>query len=71
MHYSDILRLAKHHAALIGLDSIQVPGHSPRVRFVTNAAVRHARPDEITEVTRHLIPSTMMIVAFADRGPFG
>ncbi len=60
MHYSDILRLAIHHAA------IQVPGHSPRVRFVTNAAVRHARPDEITEVTRHLIPSTMMIVALAD-----
>ena len=66
MLHSDILRLAKHHAALIAPDPKQVPGHSPRVRFVTNAAVRHARPDEITEVTGHLIPSRMTIIVPAD-----
>ena len=66
MLHSDILRLAKHHAALIALDPKQVPGHSPRVRFVTNAAVRYARPYEITEVTGHLIPSTMTIIVLVD-----
>ena len=66
MLHSDIPRLARHHAALIAPDPKQVPGHSRRVRFVTNAAVRHACPDEITEVTGHLIPSTMTIIVPAD-----
>ncbi len=60
MHHSDIPRLVKHYAALIGLDPKQVSGHSLRAGFVTSAAVHHARLDKIMEVTRHSNPSTVM-----------
>lgn len=60
MHHSDIPRLVKHYAALIGLDPKQVSGHSLRAGFVTSAAVHHARLDKIMEVTRHSNASTVM-----------
>ena len=60
MHHSDIPRLVKHYAALIGLNPKQVSGHSLRAGFVTSAAVHHARLDKIMEVTRHSNPSTVM-----------
>ena len=60
MHHSDIPRLVKYYAALIGLDPKQVSGHSLRAGFVTSAAVHHARLDKIMEVTRHSNPSTVM-----------
>lgn len=60
MHHSDIPRLVKHYAALIGLDPKQISGHSLRAGFVTSAAVHHARLDKIMEVTRHSNPSTVM-----------
>lgn len=60
MHHSDIPRLVKHYAALIGLDPKQVSGHSLRAGFVTSAAIHHARLDKIMEVTRHSNPSTVM-----------
>ena len=60
MHHSDIPRLVKHYAVLIGLDPKQISGHSLRAGFVTSAAVHHARLDKIMEVTRHSNPSTVM-----------
>ncbi len=60
MHHSDIPRLVKHYAGLIGLDSREVSGHSLRAGFVTSAAVHHARLDKIMEITRHSNPQTVM-----------
>lgn len=60
MHHSDIPRLVKHYAGLIGLDSKEVSGHSLRAGFVTSAAVHHARLDKIMEITRHSNPQTVM-----------
>jgi len=60
MHHSDIPRLVKHYAGLIGLDSKDVSGHSLRAGFVTSAAVHHARLDKIMEITRHSNPQTVM-----------
>ena len=71
MHHSDIPRIIKHYAALIGLDPKDIAGHSLRAGFVTSAAVHHARLDKIMAVTRHRSPSTVMgyirdVDAFAD-----
>lgn len=60
MHNSDIPRLVKHYAGLIGLDSKEVSGHSLRAGFVTSAAVHHARLDKIMEITRHSNPQMVM-----------
>ncbi len=60
LHHSDIPRLVKHYATLIGLDPKEVSGHSLRAGFVTSAAVHHARLDKIMEITRHTNPSTVM-----------
>ena len=60
MHHSDIPRLVKHYAQLIGLDPKEVSGHSLRAGFVTSAAVHHARLDKIMEITRHSNPQTVM-----------
>ena len=60
MHHSDIPRILKHYAALIGLDPKDIAGHSLRAGFVTSAAVHHARLDKIMEVTRHKNPATVM-----------
>ena len=60
MHHSDIPRLVKHYAALIGLDPKEVSGHSLRAGFVTSAAAHGARLDKIMEVTRHTQPQTVM-----------
>ena len=60
MHHSDIPRLVKHYAELIGLDSKEISGHSLRAGFVTSAAVHHARLDKIMEITRHSNPQTVM-----------
>ncbi|MDE0556244.1 MAG: site-specific integrase [Candidatus Poribacteria bacterium] len=60
MHHSDIPRIVKHYAALIGLDPKDIAGHSLRAGFVTSAAVHHARLDKIMAVTRHTNPATVM-----------
>lgn len=60
MHHSDIPRIVKHYAALIGLNPKDIAGHSLRAGFVTSAAVHHARLDKIMEVTRHTNPATVM-----------
>ena len=60
MHHSDIPRLVKHYAALIGLDPKQVSGHSLRAGFVTSAAAHNARLDKIMEVTRHVQAQTVL-----------
>ena len=60
MHHSDIPRIVKHYAELIGLDPKDVAGHSLRAGFVTSAAVHHARLDKIMAVTRHTNPGTVM-----------
>ena len=60
MHHSDIPRLVKRYAELIGLDSKEVSGHSLRAGFVTSAAVHNARLDKIMEITRHSSPSTVI-----------
>ncbi len=60
MHHSDIPRILKHYAALIGLNPRDVAGHSLRAGFVTSAAVHNARLDKIMEVTRHSDPATVM-----------
>ena len=60
LHHSDIPRIVKHYAALIGLDPRGIAGHSLRAGFVTSAAVHHARLDKIMAVTRHTNPSTVM-----------
>ena len=60
MHHSDIPRIVKHYAGLIGLNPKDVAGHSLRAGFVTSAAVHHARLDKIMAVTRHRSPATVM-----------
>ncbi len=60
LHHSDIPRLVKYYAELVGLDSKEVSGHSLRAGFVTSAAVHNARLDKIMEITRHSNPSTVM-----------
>ena len=60
MHHSDIPRILKHYAAVIGLDPKDISGHSLRAGFVTSAAVHHARLDKIMEITRHTNPATVM-----------
>ena len=60
LHHSDIPRLVKRYAELIGLDPKEVSGHSLRAGFVTSAAVHHARLDKIMEITRHSNPQTVM-----------
>ncbi len=60
LHHSDIARLVKRYAALIGLDPKEVAGHSLRAGFVTSAAAHHARLDKIMAVTRHTNPATVM-----------
>ena len=53
LHSTDIPRLVKQYARLIGLDPADYSGHSLRAGFVTSAAVHSARLDKIMEVTRH------------------
>ena len=60
MHHSDIPRIVKHYAELVGLDPTDIAGHSLRAGFVTSAAVHHARLDKIMAVTRHTNPSTVL-----------
>ncbi len=60
LHHSDIPRIVKHYANLIGLDPKDIAGHSLRAGFVTSAAVHHARLDKIMAVTRHTNPSSVM-----------
>lgn len=60
LHHSDIPRLIKHYAKLIGLDDKEVAGHSLRAGFVTSAAAHNARLDKIMEITRHRSPTTVM-----------
>jgi len=60
MHHSDIPRIVKHYAALIGVDASNVAAHSLRAGFVTSAAVHNARMDKIMEVTRHRNPVTVL-----------
>ena len=76
MHHSDIPRILKHYAALIGLDPKDIAGHSLRAGFVTSAAIHHARLDKIMAVTRHANPATVMgyirdADAFADHAGQG
>ena len=76
MHHSDIPRILKHYAALIGLNPTDIAGHSLRAGFVTSAAIHHARLDKIMAVTRHRNPSTVMayirdVDAFADHAGQG
>lgn len=76
MHHSDIPRIVKHYAALIGLNPRDIAGHSLRAGFVTSAAVHRARLDKIMEVTRHRSPATVMgyirdVDAFADHAGQG
>ena len=71
MHHSDIPRIVKHYASIIGLKPEQISGHSLRAGFVTSAAVHNARLDKIMDVTRHKNPATVMAYirdadAFAD-----
>ena len=60
MHHSDIPRIVKHYASVIGLQPEQISGHSLRAGFVTSAAAHHARLDKIMDVTRHRSPATVM-----------
>ncbi len=60
LHHSDVPRIIKHYAKIIGLDQRDVAGHSLRAGFVTSAAVHHARLDKIMAVTRHRNPATVM-----------
>ena len=60
LHHSDVPRLVKKYAAIIGLDPALYAGHSLRAGFVTSAAVHGARLDKIMEVTRHTNPQTVM-----------
>ncbi len=60
MHHSDIPRIVKHYAALIGLEPGKIAGHSLRAGFVTSAVFYHARLDKIMEVTRHRNPATLL-----------
>ncbi|MBF2755051.1 MAG: site-specific integrase [Gammaproteobacteria bacterium AqS3] len=60
LHHSDIPRLVKHYAELIGLDPQFIAGHSLRAGFVTSAAAHNARLDKIMEITRHRNPTTVL-----------
>lgn len=60
LHHSDVPRIVKHYAALIGLDPREIAGHSLRAGFITSAAVHHARLDKIMAVSRHTNPATVM-----------
>ena len=60
LHHSDIPRILKHYAALIGLDPGTIAGHSLRAGFITSAAVHHARLDKIMAVSRHTNPATVL-----------
>ncbi len=60
LHHSDIPRLVKKYAKAIGINPIEVSGHSLRAGFVTSAAVHNARLDKIMEITRHTNPSTVI-----------
>jgi len=60
LHHSDIPRLVKKYAKAIGINPIEVSGHSLRAGFVTSAAVHNARLDKIMEITRHTNPSTVL-----------
>ena len=60
LHHSDIPRIVKHYASLIGLDTSEIAGHSLRAGFVTSAAAHQARLDKIMEITRHRNPATVM-----------
>ena len=76
MHHSDIPRILKHYASLIGLDPRDIAGHSLRAGFVTSAAVHRARLDKIMAVSRHTNPATVMRYirdadAFADHAGRG
>ena len=76
LHHSDIPRILKHYAALIGLDPQNISGHSLRAGFVTSAAVHHARLDKIMAITRHANAATVMRYirdadAFADHAGQG
>ena len=60
MHHSDIPRIVKHYASVIGLKADHISGHSLRAGFITSAAAHHARLDKIMDVTRHKSPATVM-----------
>ena len=60
LHHSDVARLVKHYAKIIGLNPNNFAGHSLRSGFVTSAAANNARLDKIMEITRHKNPSTVM-----------
>ena len=60
LHHSDVPRIVKHYAGLIGLDASEVAGHSLRAGFVTSAAAHNARLDKIMEVTRHRNPAAVL-----------
>lgn len=60
LHHSDIPRMLKHYAALVGLDTSEISGHSLRAGFVTSAAANGARIDKIMEITRHKSPAMVM-----------
>lgn len=60
MHSSDVPRLLKQYAALIGLNPDEIAGHSLRAGFVTSAAAHRAPLHKIMEVTRHTQPATVM-----------
>ena len=76
LHHSDVPRIVKRYAKLIGIDPKDIAGHSLRAGFVTSAAAHHARLDKIMAVTRHTNPSTVMAYirdadAFADHAGSG
>lgn len=76
LHNSDVPRLVKRYAALIGLDPKEVSGHSLRAGFVTSAAAHRARLDKIMAITRHTNPATVLkyvrdAEAFADHAGDG
>lgn len=76
LHNSDVPRLVKRYAALIGLDPGEVSGHSLRAGFVTSAAAHRARLDKIMAITRHTNPATVLkyirdAEAFADHAGDG
>ena len=60
LHDSDIPRLLKQYASLIGLEPKLISGHSRRADFVTSAVAHHARLDKIMEVTRHRSAASVM-----------
>lgn len=60
MHPSDVARIVKRYAEVVGLDPSEYSGHSLRAGFVTSAAIHRARLDKIMEVTRHTSPRTVL-----------